>query len=193
MHLVKCLENLISGWASVMKLSMYLLRGEEEMGAGIGVTPNVTLLFVRKFLIAMIIIKGCSDVRDIPTVLSRCFINYCLFGSVTDEERIESFKNYVSADERVSTSSFTANRDDNEDLKDFIDIFKCRILVNKDNVYTVLCEISRQELFQKPHIMASCWKEAFSVVKDKFDDSKAAEPLYVEMEPTTKQTLIFFK
>ena len=43
------------------------------------------------------------------------------------------------------TSSFTADFDDNEDLKYFLDIFKCRTLVHKDNVYTVLCEISFQQ------------------------------------------------
>ena len=107
---------------------------------------------------------------------------------------IESFENYVSTYEFVLitdilTSCFTADNDDNEDLKEFLDIFKCRTLVNKYNVYTVLCEISRQELIQKPHIMASCWKEAFTVLKDKFYDSKAIEQLYVEMEPTTKKVI----
>ena len=63
------------------------------------------------------------------------------------------------------------------------------IIVNKDNIYTVLCEILRQELIHKPHIMASCWKEAFTVLKDKFYDSKAVEQLYVEMESTTKKVI----
>ena len=158
--------------------------GEEEMGAGSGVTRNVYSAFWQEvsnsFLIGelervpivrhdmykvewsairMIIIKGYFDVRYFPTVLSRCFINHCLFGSVTDEELFESFKNYVSSDERVLiscilTSSLTADLDDNEDLKDFLDIFKCRTPVNKENIYTVLCEILRQELIQrKKHLL----------------------------------------
>ena len=118
-------------------------RGEEEMGAGSGVTRDVYSAFWQEvsnsFLIGelervpfvrhdmykvewsaigMIIIKGYFDISYFPTVLSRCFINYCLFDSVTDEELIESFKNYVSADERVLisdilTPGFTADLDDN--------------------------------------------------------------------------------
>ena len=144
--------------------------------------------------IGMIITKGYMDIGYFPTVLSRCFMNYCMFGSVTDEELIESLKKYVSPDEcalisNILSSDSTVDLDDNEDLQDFLDVFKCWTLVNKDNIHAVLCEISRQELIQKPHIMASCWKDAFMELKNEFCDSKAVGQLYAKMEPTTKRVI----
>ncbi|XP_057290873.1 uncharacterized protein LOC130613563 [Hydractinia symbiolongicarpus] len=130
--------------------------------------------------IGMILAKGFIDVGYFPTVLSRCFITYCIFGCVNDDELIDSFKKYVSDDEaklinNILSPSFNGDFEENEDLKDFFEVFKCRTLVCKENVHAVICEIARQELIQKPHIMAL-----------------AIEHLYAEIEPTTKKVLSLF-
>ena len=45
---------------------------------------------------------------------------------------------------------------------DFLDQFKYRTKVSKENVYEVIIEIARQEGMQKPHLMASCWQNVFT-------------------------------
>ena len=44
----------------------------------------------------------------------------------------------------------------------FLDQFKCRTKVSKENVHEVIVEIARQEVIQKPHLMASCWQNVFT-------------------------------
>ena len=42
-------------------------------------------------------------------------------------------------------------------MLDFLEQFKCRTLLTKENVKGVIIELARQELIQKPFIMVSCW------------------------------------
>ena len=40
---------------------------------------------------------------------------------------------------------------------DFLNQLKCRTKVLKENVHEVIVEIARQEVIQKPHLMATCF------------------------------------
>ena len=75
---------------------------------------------------------------------------------------------------------------------DFIEImeqFKCRFLVSKNNVKEVIVELSKQELYQKPHLMASCWKSLFYPLKTKFPNPDDLRSLYQTLEPTNKKVI----
>ena len=75
---------------------------------------------------------------------------------------------------------------------DFIEImeqFKCRFLVSKNNVKEVIVELSKQELYQKPHLMASRWKSLFYPLKTKFPNPDDLRSLYQTLELTNKKVI----
>ena len=92
-------------------------------------------------------------------MISKSFVQYCFDGDVSNTELLSSFLNYVSRDERILIEkllSDEANNDDSlgDEFLDFLDQFKCRAKVSKENVHEVIVEIARQEVIQKPHLIA---------------------------------------
>ena len=57
-----------------------------------------------------------------------------------------------------------ANNDDflEDEFLDFLDQFKCRTKVSKENVHEIMAEITRQEVIQQPHLIASYWQNVFA-------------------------------
>ena len=86
-------------------------------------------------------------------------------------------------------------RPESEDVyfsDEFIEImeqFKCRSLFSKNNVKEVIVELSKQELYQKPHLMASCWKSLFYPLKIKFPNPDDLRSFYQKLEPTNKKVI----
>ena len=74
---------------------------------------------------------------------------------------------------------------------EFIEIMKhkYRSLVSKNNVKEVIAELSKQELYQKPHLMACCWKSLFYPFKTKFPSPDDLRSLYQTLEPTNKKVI----
>ena len=89
------------------------------------------------------------------------------------------------------------NNDDflEDEFLDFLDQFKCRTKVSKENVHEVIVEIARQEVIQKSHLMASCWQNVFtSLGKTKaFIDIFSLNNLYRHLGPTTKKLITLLK
>ena len=90
-----------------------------------------------------------------------------------------------------------ANNNDflGDEFFDFLDQFKCRTKVSKENVHEVIVEIARQEVIQKPHLMESCWQNVFiSLGKTKaFIDISSLNNLYRQLEPTAKKLITLLK
>ena len=81
------------------------------------------------------------------------------------------FLNYLSKDESKLIKTALENSTfsfENEEFLDFLDQFNCRTKVASNNVQVVIVEIARQEIIQKPHIMASMWQESFIESKNEF-------------------------
>ena len=62
-------------------------------------------------------------------------------------------------------------------------------MVSKNNVKEVIVELSKQELYQKSHLMASCWKSLFYPLKTKFPNPDDLRSLYQMLEPTNKKVI----
>ena len=79
-----------------------------------------------------------------------------------------------------------------DEFLDFLDQFNWRTKVSKENVHEV---IARQEVIQKPHLMASCWQNVFtSLGKTKaFIDISSLNNLYRQLEPTAKKLITLLK
>ena len=149
--------------------------------------------------IGTIFVKGFIDIGYIPTILSRSFITYCAFGIVNSEDLIESFKNYVSVDEKQLLDDALKKENDetytSDEMFEFLDTFKCRTAVSKCNIENLISELARQELIQKPYIMASCWSTVFTELRrrDGFDCAENIKNLYNQIEPNNKRVLKLFK
>lgn len=197
--------------------------GNEEVGHGSGVTREVystfwtevscsyligvdeRVLYVRHDLykkewmaIWKILAKGYNDADYFPIVLSKSFMCYCLFGDVSNEDLLASFLNYISHDERLLVEkvlSKEATDDDflSDEFLDLLEQFKSRSKVTKHNVQDIIVEIARQELVQKPHIMAACLKSVFDDLKGKFADKDILSQLYGKLKPSTKKLISLLK
>ena len=147
--------------------------------------------------IGKFLVKAFLDTRYFTTMLSRAFVNYCLFEDVECDDLIFSFRQYVSSDERQvlqQTLSTTENEHDvfpSDELLELLDTFKCRTKVSSENVKDIISEIGRQELIQKHHLMAACWKDSFGRLKQEpeFCDVQAVRKFYVELAPTNKNVI----
>ena len=160
-------------------------QGNVQSGVGSGVSRDVYSLFLAEVsdsyligtdqwvpfvryelyipeweTIGWILIKGYLDFGYFPIVLSYCFVHYCLYGEVDEEELIKGFLKYLSSDERsVIEEALKCESEDVYFSDEFIEImeqFKCRFLVSKNKVKEVIVELSKQELYQKPQLMTSC-------------------------------------
>ena len=135
-------------------------RGKEEVRRGDGVVRDIYLSFwidVSSSLftgekervpfvphglykkeweaIGKILAKGFNDTGYFPTMISKSFVQCCFYGDVA-----VIFLNYVSRDERMLIEkllSDEANNDDflEDEFLDFLDQFKCRTKVSKENVH----------------------------------------------------------
>ena len=88
--------------------------------------------------IGRILMKGYLDFGYFPIVLSYCFVHYCLYGEVDEEELIKGSLKYLSSDERsVIEETLKCESEDVYFSDGFIEImeqFKCHSLVSKNNV-----------------------------------------------------------
>ena len=196
-------------------------RGNEEIAQGSGVTRDVyttfweeladsyligeqqRVPFVRHDMfenewesIGKIIVKSYLDVGYFPTILSEAFVLYCLFGNVSRDTMISSFLVYVAPDERdiikkAILPEVAQEFLDSDEVLDLLDQFKCRSRVLTSNISEIVYEIARQELLQKPHLMATCWKNSFTRLKVcvSFSCCENVLMLYNKSQPTTKKVI----
>ena len=163
------------------------IRGGKEEGTGNGVARDIyssfwidatdsyfigekeRVPFVRYDLfknewkaISDILMKGYYDVGYFSVMISKAFLVYSIYGEV-DEEIVDSFLNYIcEEDERETVQSVLATDAkesifEREDFLDILDRFKCRSNVTKFNTRNIIIELAKQELIQKPHLMAHSW------------------------------------
>ena len=144
--------------------------GIEERGRGIEVLRDVLSLFWKEMYdslfigenermppsvrhdycrddwkaIARVSVKGYLSCQYLPVLLSKTFLAYVLFGEcvITDPMLIQSFKHYISADERslidkcVSGAINIDDADESSDLLETLSNLDCRRQVTKENIMT---------------------------------------------------------
>ena len=74
---------------------------------------------------------------------------------------------------------------------EFLDQFKVRSRVTKENIKGIIAEIALQELVQKPHIMVACWKGCFERLKEEeeFPPKEAMKLYYEKVIPSSKRLI----
>lgn len=148
--------------------------------------------------VARILVKGFEMISYFPTFMSKAFMSYCLFGrEVPDSTVLESFMKYLSPSEEelvreyMTRESLPDNIEDQEEFLDFLERFKCRTVVKKENIKIIITEIGQQELIQKPHLMVATWQPILQKLKKypPFQTLAALEVFYDSTKPTTKSIL----
>ena len=96
---------------------------------------------------------------------------YSIYGEVDEEILVDSFLNFICEDEQETLQNVLAT-DAKEfifESEDFLDTLDwCRSQVTKFNARNII-ELAKQELIQKPHLMAHSWASKFKYFKQEED------------------------
>ena len=95
-------------------------------------------------------------------MVSEEFLVDSIYGEVDEEILVDSFLNYICKDQRETVQNLLAidakkSIFESEGFLDISDRFKCRSKVTKFNARNIIIEFAKQELTQKPHLMAHSW------------------------------------
>ncbi|XP_022783703.1 uncharacterized protein LOC111324417 [Stylophora pistillata] len=144
--------------------------------------------------VGRIVVKTC---QYLPVLLSQTFLA-CLFGgesAVTSAMLTQSFRNYISVDEKCLIDKCLAGAmkwDDEDEMSQLLEVlsnYDCRIMVNSENVIQVIEEIAHKELLQKPQYIADCWKDIVSTLLPSFPDFAAISKSYELLIPSKSKIL----
>lgn len=207
-----------------MKINVIVYNNKEEMedGAGNGVARDIfaafwkevadSLLigqshrvpFVRHDLylneweaVGRILLTGCKEYKYFPLVLASAFTCFVLFDAVPDHILLESFYMYLAPDERETLKASIESYDscNKEELFGVLDRFNCRKQVNAANMKIIIMELARQELVQKPYLMASAIKPFMLKMKSfaSFQSPERVHAFYDRVKPTPRKVLDLLK
>ena len=170
-------------------------RDNTEHGRRSGVAKEVFCLFFKEFISSSLIgfqekvpcvrhdmtsldwrtiarIILCSfQVSYYPLSLSPTFLMSVLFSEqvITEEMMFESFKQYVTIDERrtieASIKEFPTKDEELESLTDLLSAYNCHSKPKADNLKQLIIELCHQELIQKPRYIGNCFTEEFQIGK----------------------------
>ena len=168
------------------KKDLLEVRGREEEGSGVGVTKEAFTIFFTKFFssctagrtdivpcvrhdmsklewnaVARILIAAMK-VGYYPLALSPAFVVAALFGEhkLTDKLLLNSFKNYVSIEEKENIQEMLSNfEEDHAELLELLSLYNCYRRPTKDNLHAIIIELAHQEIVQKPRYIANCFME----------------------------------
>ena len=78
-----------------------------------------------------------------------------------------------------------------EEFLNKIETLNCCSQVHPLNVYSVIIELAKQELIQKPYIMVYSWKTYANLIKRyfKFKSFETVQKYFRDSEPTIKKVL----
>ena len=198
-------------------------RGQPEKGEGRGVLLDVltefwqesfTALtvgtnektpFIRHDLqkkeweaVARVLVYGYIHAKYFPLQLSQVLVATCLFGeeSITPELLMNSFRNYIGAEDRevldkCLSDGFDSNDDD---VLDFLSSYKCYRAPTKDNIRSIISELAHQELVQKPRYVSNCWAPIVDILRQdaSFQTVQGVSQLYEQKHPTAKKIIKLF-
>ena len=182
-------------------------QGRLEEGVGPGVVREVLATFWQDVFASL----TQGDIEKVPCIrhdhqkqeweaigrvwLSPLFLAFCIHGeeTVTEEELLQSFKLYITADERevfdrCLSEDFESN---DEDVLDFLSSYKCFRKPTPQNIKVIFIELAHQEIIQKPRYIAECWAPVLSILKEHMSFSKVEgiRKLCLDSKPTAKKVI----
>ena len=99
--------------------------------------------------------------RYFPLQLSPAFITTRLFGdeALTDDLLLDSFRFYLSSEERETLDECFAGRlsPNDGEILDLLSSLKCYRNPTEENLKEIILELTHQEFVQKPRYGTNCW------------------------------------
>ena len=152
--------------------------------------------------VGRILVKGYLTCQYLPVLLSQTFLA-CLFGgesAVTSAMLTQSFRNYISVDEKCLIDKCLAgdmkwdddDDDDDDEMSQLLEVlsnYDCRIIINSQNVIHVIEELAHKELLQKSQYIADCWKDMVCILLPSFPDFSALSKRYELLIRSTSKSL----
>ena len=74
-----------------------------------------------------------------------------------------------------------------EEIFEILDEFKCRKSITNLNARQLICELGRQELHQKPHIVTSCWGPILQKLENDFQFKADVDAIMKNWYPPIKR------
>ena len=86
---------------------------------------------------------------------------------------------------------FSENIFEDDELLEVLDRFNCRTRVHAMNIYSVVLELAKQELIQKPYIMVCSWSKVMHKLRSfpEFCCFDAVHQYYSSANPTNKAVI----
>lgn len=195
-------------------------NGALEKGEGKGVTREILTLFWQSFFtclavgakekvpsirhdfqkndweaVARVLIYGYISTKYFPLTLSVAFVALCILEEekLSNDLLLDSFKLYVSADEReVINACMNGHFDNNiEDVLDFLSSYKCFRVANAENINEIIFQLAHQEIVQRPKYIATCWSAMLKslTVFDPFKSIEGLRSMFEEKSVSPKKVL----
>ena len=210
----------------VLDVTVIDANGNEEKGKGKGVMLDVLTHFWQEFFtaysagsnektpfirhdlqkpqweaIGKIIVYGYRIHNYFPLKLSQITIATCLFGEecLNNHFLMMSFRSYVAHDDReVLDKCLGEDFDpDDEEMLDFLSMWKCYKQPTKENIESIIFELAHQELVQKPRYIVNCWTPILMELKTDHDPAfqtqETLSELYESRTPTAKKVIKLLK
>ena len=100
---------------------------------------------------------------------------------------LDSFKNYVSIDERDTLINALESFEESDELLELLSAYHCYKKPKKENIDEIFVELAHQEIVQKPRYVSNCITEEFSKNRPKeFSSIDSLDMLYQQLKPTAK-------
>ena len=140
--------------------------------------------------VARILLYGIR-VDYFPLQLSSAFLIGSLFGEqkITNKMYIESFKNYVTIDEKELIQDTLKEFNASEELLDLLSYYKCYRKPTEENIVDIFLELAHQELVQRPRYVSNCFSNQFARRKlpAEFENVDGFISFYNERKPTANK------
>lgn len=199
------------------------VRGNREAGEGSGVTRDILCVFWEEIMTSCTV--GYDEV--VPTVrhdmvkqhweavgrllffglrvgyfplrFSFAFLVSAIFGEehLDDSTIINSFKRYITPDEKETIDMFQKDESNDGILKneliETLDSYKAFSNPTKESLTCLLKELGHQELIQKPRYMANCFQSVFLARRvaeeHPFKSIELLTKLYTDRKPTNRKVI----
>ena len=199
-----------------LKIKIIDVRGKVEEGSGVGVIRDAFCIFFNDFnfsntfgreekvpslrhdmgkmewqSVARILVYLLKrEIGYFPLVLSPSFMISAIFGdnAINNDILIESFKNYVSLEEKDLISN--GNFEDEDVIQMFSDYNCKRIPKSKQEFIDLILEVAHMELLQKPRYVSNCFSEIFRKYKlYPFDSAANLVEFYEKKKPSVRKVI----
>ena len=135
------------------------------------------------------ILIAAMKVDRYPLSLSPTLLISTLFGEkeLNDDILMVSLKKYISLEEKETVEAMLSEFEDgNEELLEMLNFYNCHKKPTRENLRTVISELSLHEIVQKPKYIANCSKEI--LLSGRFDQMLRSVEVILEFYKTQSRT-----